>query len=422
MNNYQRYFNTGELIAKYLRNELTVEEKNELDQWLNLDPVNLELFNKLLDEALTDEKTEIFSGLEKEKAWENIVKKTGLNKPTGMLLGWKRLLPYAAAIFLLFTTGIVLTRYLIKKEAPKSLAHHKQDILPGSNKAILTLSNGSRIVLNDAQQGKIANQRNVDIKIENGHVLYQIEGTDIKAGQPDFSKAVVMNTLTTPRGGQYEVVLPDGTRVWLNSATSLTYPVIFPGKERRVELTGEAYFEVAKNAANPFFVKTLSQTVEVLGTHFNINSYRDEKSVKTTLLEGSVKVTGNENRQMVKLSPLQQAVNISGDLKIVDDADIEEALAWKNGKFLFRNTDLQTVMRQLSRWYDVDIEYQGGITPPGLRNIKNKRRKLYYKREDNHRKIIETSLRNPARPVTVSAQKKNRKCSEHLRNIIGLIL
>lgn len=363
MNNYQRYFNTGELIAKHLRNELTVDEKNELDQWLNLDPVNLELFNKLLDEALTDEKAEIFSASEKEKAWENIVKKTGLNKPTGTLFGWRRLLPYAAAAFLLFTTGIVLTRYLIKKEAPKSLAHHKQDISPGSNKAILTLSNGSKIALNDAQQGKIANQRNVAIKIENGHVLYQIEGTDFKVEQPDFSKAVVMNTLTTPRGGQYEVVLPDGTKVWLNSATSLTYPVIFRGKERRVELTGEAYFEVAKNAASPFFVKTSSQTIEVLGTHFNINSYPDEKSVKTTLLEGSVKVTGSENRQMVKLSPLQQAINVSGDLKIVDDADIEEALAWKNGKFLFRNTDLQTVMRQLSRWYDVDIEYQGVIAP-----------------------------------------------------------
>jgi hypothetical protein len=361
MNNYQRYFNTGELIAKHLRNELTDEEKNELDQWLNLDPVNLELFNKLLDEVLTDEKTEIFSGLDKEKAWENIVKKTGLNKPTGTLFGWKRLLPYAAAIFLLFTTGIVITRYLIKKDVPKSLAHHKQDILPGSNKAILTLSNGSKIALNDARQGKIANQRNVAIKIENGHVLYQIEGTDFKVEQPDFSKAVVMNTLATPRGGQYEVVLPDGTRVWLNSATSLTYPVMFPGKERRVELTGEAYFEVAKNAASPFFVKTSSQTVEVLGTHFNINSYPDEKSVKTTLLEGSVKVTGSENGRVVKLSPLQQAVNVSGNLKVIDDADIEEALAWKNGKFLFRNTDLQTVMRQLSRWYNVDVEYQGTV-------------------------------------------------------------
>jgi transmembrane sensor len=360
INNYQRYFNTREPIAKYLRNELTCAEKNELDEWLNSHPHNLELFNKLLDEALVNKKTEISSELEREKAWENIVKKTGLNKSADSFK-WRRLLPYAAAIFLLFTAGIVVTNYLTKGETPKALAHHKQDLLPGSNKAILTLSNGSKIALNDAQQGKIANQRNVAIKIENGHVLYQIEGTDLKIEQPDFSKAVVMNTLTTPRGGQYEVVLPDGTRVWLNSATSLTYPVMFRGKERRVELTGEAYFEVAKDAASPFFVKTSNQTVEVLGTHFNINSYGDEKSVKTTLLEGSVKVTGNESRQVVKLSPPQQAVNISGDLKIVDNADIEEALAWKNGKFLFRNTDLQTVMRQLSRWYDVDIEYQGVI-------------------------------------------------------------
>jgi ferric-dicitrate binding protein FerR (iron transport regulator) len=170
-----------------------------------------------------------------------------------------------------------------------------------------------------------------------------------------------MNTLTTPRGGQYEVVLPDGTRVWLNSNTSLTYPIIFQGKERHVELTGEAYFEVAKNAAAPFFVKTQSQTVEVLGTHFNINSYADEKSVKTTLLEGRVKITGNGNRKTVSLKPGQQSINNLAIIYIINDADIEEAVAWKNGKFLFRNTDLQTVMRQLSRWYDVDVEYKGTV-------------------------------------------------------------
>jgi ferric-dicitrate binding protein FerR (iron transport regulator) len=155
--------------------------------------------------------------------------------------------------------------------------------------------------------------------------------------------------------------LPDGTKVWLNSSSSLTYPVIFKGKERGVELTGEAYFEVAKNAASPFFVKTSSQTIKVLGTHFNINSYQDEKSVKTTLLEGSVEVTGNGTRQITSLKPGQQAVNSAGNIKIISDADIDEAVAWKNGKFLFRNTDLQTVMRQLSRWYDVEVTYQGVV-------------------------------------------------------------
>jgi ferric-dicitrate binding protein FerR (iron transport regulator) len=170
-----------------------------------------------------------------------------------------------------------------------------------------------------------------------------------------------MNTLTTPRGGQYEVMLPDGTKVWLNSASSLTYPVTFAGKERRVELTGEAYFEVAKNTSSPFFVKTSGQTVKVLGTHFNINSYEDEKCVKTTLLEGSVVITSDGNKQAVNLKPGQQSVNKAASFDVINEADIDEAVAWKNGKFLFRNTDLQTVMRQLSRWYDVDVEYQGTI-------------------------------------------------------------
>jgi ferric-dicitrate binding protein FerR (iron transport regulator) len=157
------------------------------------------------------------------------------------------------------------------------------------------------------------------------------------------------------------VELPDGTKVWLNSSSSLTYPVSFTGKERRVELTGEAYFEVAKNASSPFFVKTSGQTVKVLGTHFNINSYEDERSVKTTLLEGSVVIINNAGKQTANLKPGQQSVNKAASFDIIDNADIDEAIAWKNGKFLFRNTDLQTVMRQLSRWYDVDVEYQGAI-------------------------------------------------------------
>jgi hypothetical protein len=361
MNNYQHYFNTGELIAKYLHNELTNEDKKILEQWLKSDPGNLKLFNKLVDETMTMEQMEIFSLSEKELAWENIVKKTDFKESYGSRSRWRLLYPYAAAIFVLFTTGIALTRYFIKKEIPKSLGHHKPDILPGSSKAILTLANGTKILLSNSQQGQIAHQRNVVINIQNGHVLYQISGTDLKIEQPDFSNAVVMNTLTTPRGGQYQLILPDGTRVWLNSASSLTYPIIFKGKERRVELTGEAYFEVVKNAASPFFVKTPNQTVEVLGTHFNINSYADENAVKTTLLEGSVKVSGNESKQTVNLKPGQQSINITGDISIINDADTEEALAWKNGKFLFRNTDLQTVMRQLSRWYDVDVEYEGMI-------------------------------------------------------------
>jgi len=361
MNNYQPYFNTGELIAKHLRNELTVEEKSELEQWLKSDPQNLELFIKLLDESLITEEIEIFSPLENKQAWETIVKNTGFQKSTTSHFKWRRLLPYAAAIFILIASGIFISRYFLKKEQPKTLSQRQPDFLPGSKKAILTLANGSRIFLDSANQGRITNQRNVEIKIKNGQVIYFNEDDNAKNKALDLPKILAMNTLTTPRGGQFEVVLPDGTRVWLNAASSLTYPVEFSGRERRVELTGEGYFEVAKNADKPFFVKTSDQTVEVLGTHFNINCYADENAVKTTLLEGSVKITSNSNGQTLKIKPGQQSINTVAEINVLNGADTDEAVAWKNGNFLFRNTDLLTVMRQLCRWYDVDVEYQGTI-------------------------------------------------------------
>jgi transmembrane sensor len=359
MNNYQPYFNTGELIAKHLRGELTAAENEQLEQWLQSDPHNRDLFNKLSDGSLINQELEIYAASEKEQAWENIVAKTGY-KASSKKRNLKQLIPYAAAVVLLVATGITAGKYLLKKEERKAMAMQPADLLPGSNKAILKLADGSEIALDDSRKGKIARQQNVLIaKTENGQIVYQADGSQ---NQQLVKNITQYNAIITPRGGQYEVVLPDGTRVWLNSASSLKYPTTFTGADRRVELSGEAYFEVAKNAAKPFFVKTGTQTVEVLGTHFNINSYTDEKAVKTTLLEGSVKVNSNTGKSVVKLTPGEQAVNTAGAINIVHDADVDEAMAWKNGKFLFRNTDLQTIMRQLSRWYDVDVEYQGVIT------------------------------------------------------------
>jgi transmembrane sensor len=362
MNNYQPYFDFAELIAKYLRDELTVPEQRELEQWLNASVHNQELFEKLTDETLINQQLEVFSAAEHDKAWEKIAGSTGFKKTTITPFKLKQLFPYAAAVVLLLTVGIGLNRYILKKTTNKPLALHKPDILPGSNKAVLTLANGSKIILNDAENGKIARQQNIVInKTQTGELIYNVDGSFKTARQPKLADIIAMNTLTTPRGGQYEVVLPDGTKVWLNAASSLRYPTSFPGNERRVELTGEAYFEVAKNAAQPFFVKTTNQTVEVLGTHFNINSYSDEVSTKTTLLEGRVNVTNTSGMLLVKLKPGQQAIGTINGMKVNTDVDVEEAIAWKNGKFMFKNTDLPTIMRLLSRWYDVDVEYQGTI-------------------------------------------------------------
>lgn len=362
MDNYQPYFDFAELIAKYLRDELTAPEQKELEQWLNASVHNQELFEKLTDETLINQQLEVFSAVEHDKAWGKIAGTTGFKKTTSIPFKLKQLFPYAAAVVLLLTVGIGLNRYILKKTTNKPLALHKPDILPGSNKAVLTLANGSKIILNDAGNGKIARQQNIVInKTQTGELIYNVDGSFKTARQPKLADIIAMNTLTTPRGGQYEVVLPDGTKVWLNAASSLRYPTSFSGNERRVELTGEAYFEVAKNAAQPFFVKTTSQTVEVLGTHFNINSYSDEVSTKTTLLEGSINVTNTSGMPLVKLKPGQQAIGTINGMKVNTAADVEEAVAWKNGKFMFKNTDLPTIMRLLSRWYDVDVEYQGTI-------------------------------------------------------------
>jgi transmembrane sensor len=367
MDNYQPYFDIAKLIAKQMRQELTDQEKTELENWLGSDSNNRELFKKITGEDIINKQPEVISAADKDAAWKNIVAKTGFKEQTKKPVPFRRWAAYAAAVFIPLAIGITivsLTNTAKKKNTP-SLAFHQPDLLPGSNKAILTLANGSKIILDNAGNGNIATQQNAVIsKTQNGQVVYNAGriAEDLTASSTQIiDKVIATNIIATPRGGQYQVVLPDGTKVWLNAASSLKFPIAFTGNERNVELTGEAYFEVAKNAAKPFFVKTSTQTVEVLGTHFNINSYTDEQATKTTLLEGSVKVIGNYGKLMVKLTPGEQAVNNTGGINVVHNADIDEAVAWKNGKFLFTNTNLQTIMRQLSRWYDVDVEYRGTV-------------------------------------------------------------
>jgi len=235
----------------------------------------------------------------------------------------------------------------------------EKGILPGGNRAVLTLADGTSILLDSASNGTIASQGSTKvIKLNTGQLVYN--STDGAA------VSISYNTLTTPLGGQYQVTLQDGTIVWLNSGSSLRYPTIFAGAERRVEITGEAYFEVAKNPNQPFKVKiNLSSgeggEIEVLGTHFNINAYEDEAAVKTTLLEGSVKV--NHSNATSQLKPGQQLqLNKQGRVEIVNKADLEETMAWKEGRFQFENADIHYIMRQIARWYDVEVEYKEEIT------------------------------------------------------------
>jgi transmembrane sensor len=223
-------------------------------------------------------------------------------------------------------------------------------IMPGGNKAYLTTTNGSIITLDGAANGLVTAQSGIKIsKVKEGLLKYTSDRTST-SGETGF------NLISTPRGGQYQVELADGTHVWLNSATSLKFPANFTGNERKVELSGEAYFEVAKNPSKPFLVTANGVTVKVLGTHFNIMGYADEKEVKTTLLEGSVKLSYNGNTAM--LNPGQQG-SIGGLQTAfkVDNVDVDDIVAWKNGLFAFNNEDIQTIMKRISRWYDVDVVF-----------------------------------------------------------------
>ncbi|TKC59125.1 DUF4974 domain-containing protein [Pedobacter hiemivivus] len=227
------------------------------------------------------------------------------------------------------------------------------DVPPGKNTATLTLSNGSKLDLSDVVNGKLATQHGVTIsKINEGELRYQtqVEKPGLK---PEY------NSLSTANGQQYELVLPDQTKVWLNSTSVLKFPTSFAGlKNRTVELSGEAYFEVSKDQEHPFMVKTEKQLVVVLGTHFNLSSYADEQVTTTTLLEGSVKVMSVFNRIAQTIKPGEKAIN-TGDSISVETANLQQATAWKNGFFRFTDESLESIMKQISRWYDVKVVYQG---------------------------------------------------------------
>jgi len=250
-----------------------------------------------------------------------------------------------------------------------------QVILPGGNKAVLTLANGSKIVLDSAQNGELLLQGGATVnKTGNGQLAYQPA-----SGKPEAE--VVYNTLSTPKSGQFKLILSDGTQVWLNAASSIKYFTSFSGGPRKVELTGEAYFEVAKKGKTAPFVVTVNGTqIAVLGTHFNVMAYEDEPTMKNTLLEGSVMLSIASNKQVLK--PGQQAqvpfrrssdvlggnenIAASGKIKVVDIPETAAVIAWKEGNFIFEGEPVQSIMRKLSRWYDLEVSYEGPVTREGF--------------------------------------------------------
>lgn len=266
-----------------------------------------------------------------------------------------------AAASIVITLGIGVAAYWqFSSKTTSSVQQHAAinkltDIGPGVEKAVLTLADGTQILLDSSKNGHLAQQGGSRVvKRNDGQLAYepQINTTD----------KIVLNTLTVPRGGQYSLTLADGTNVWLNAASSIRYPTSFTGSDRVIEIAGEAYMEIAKNAKQPFRVKANGTEVIVLGTSFNVNAYADENTVKTTLIDGAVKVVKTATGGNVLLQPGEQ-VQVEadkGDLK-VERVNTEEVIAWRNGLFSFNNADVKTIMRQLSRWYDINVVYENGI-------------------------------------------------------------
>ena len=326
------------LLEKYLNKTASLGEQRLLESWYAD-----EAGRQKLDDSIE------FQHLAAE-LWEGTRSRAGL--PVVKKFNLTRYYWWSAAVLLLLGMSIA---YVKLHEEPSILnIAHAKDIAPGTNKAILTLASGKQITLSNQMTGQLAIEDNTSInKTDSGKIVYRTED-DRKDAQQAY------NTITTPAGGQFQLSLADGTNVTLDASSSISFPVAFTASQRSVKMTGQVCFEVAHDRHKPFLVSTARQNIEVLGTHFNVNAYTDEKAIKTTLLAGSIrlKTAGHQ----VVLKPGEQAlVQTTADRIEVGPADIEESIAWQKGYFRFRQEDIQTVMRKISRWYNIDVGYEGDL-------------------------------------------------------------
>lgn len=363
-----------ELLGLFVDGGISREDYDLLVDYIRANPEDEEL-NIAIDTVFKNSKKfNLLNGDDKELIFQNIIRNKHFDSeiqneleiiPTFAPRLWYQL-GVAASILLLIVTSLFFytNRTPVNKLALKVVEPKKAAvILPGDNKAILTLSDGTKIILEDAKNGILANQAGVSIqKTSDGKLLYSFSNS-ANTVSPETKENVIYNKIETPIGGKYQINLPDGSKVWLNSSSSLRFSALFNGHTREVELSGEAYFDVSKNKGKPFRVITKDQIVEVLGTQFNINSYSDEGPIKTTLIEGSVKIIYKD--KVVLLSPGQQ-FQPKELVSAVVEADTEEVVAWKDGYFVFKNEDIKSIMRKLSRWYNVEVSYSGNIPEVGF--------------------------------------------------------
>lgn len=345
---YKRY---KELAYKWLKGTITPAEAEEYNQWYHGEnqslPLDVDPEIAHSEKAL---KQKILTGIRREAALKKQpVRRRIYTVVTGI----------AAAMLLLVAAYWYLDRVSVQKIYPVAKIkdpEFKNDVLPGETKAVLTLPDGRKIALNSTANGILA-------VINGTEIIKTRDGKITCRNKKNTGQAEMMtNIISTPAGGQYEMTLSDDTKVWLNAGSSITYPTSFTGKLRSVSITGEAYFEVAKNPAKPFIVSADNMNVKVLGTHFNVNAYRNERAINTTLLEGRVEVINKANGHISSIMPGQQAqFSRSGDVKVTE-ANTENAVAWKNGIFEFDKTDIKSLMKQVARWYNINVTYSGPVT------------------------------------------------------------
>jgi ferric-dicitrate binding protein FerR (iron transport regulator) len=340
------------LLEAYISKQASAVEESELMDWVLEAGENSELKSYMLGIWNQYTPTGELSYVDWNEMYSRVMQAPVISiKQKKSKIKWLRM---AAAVVIVIMLGAGTYIYFTPqpKHSIAVIEPRQHDIAPPSgNKAVLTLADGTKIEIDSSGNGTLAIQGNI-------RIIKQSSGAISYSGSP--AGKISYNTLNVPRGSKpLSLMLADGSRVWLNVGSSLTYPTAFTGNERKVKITGEAYFEVARNVRMPFIVQNKDVTVHVLGTHFNVNTYEDEDDERITLLEVSIEVNKNSLSRLLK--PGQQA-QISNDIKVLTDVNIDEVMAWKDGKFRFgENTDIGTIMRQISRWYNVDIEYYGNI-------------------------------------------------------------
>lgn len=364
----EKHLYFANLISTQINQGLTPDEQLELDAWLAADPSNQMGYNGLMEGDAQQSAIDFMNSLSVDAAWNKVSAASELSPSAPAvkkLSSFRKRFAWGAVAAAVLAVSFFISRTEMNQPGKSSTA--PVEISPGGNKATLTLADGKVIALDDVSNGDIAAEGNVQVIKLDGALRYNASNDNTE---------ISYNTIQTPRGGKYQLVMSDGTLVWLNAASSLRFPVAFKGNERAVELTGEAYFEV-KKSTKPFkvFLQNGSQ-IEVKGTAFNVNAYNDEEIMKATLVQGKINFLMQGKSQALVPGQQIRVRNEQAEIQVVEDVDVEEEIAWKNDLFIFKGMDVKSIMREISRWYDIDVIYKVKINPETFSGIVSRKSNL----------------------------------------------